>query len=348
MCTKDAAHQLHQDQADTPGGQQGLQRTAVEEPDHRALQHHTHQRGRHESDGNGSNQVPVKCTGEVTLEHTLHEVGGIGPNHHQLAVRHVDHTHQPIGDGQAQSHQQQDRAQADTAENHAQAFTPDQRAFDGFERGLNLCLDCSIGLHLQALAQEQLDVRAAAFAEVNSGLQAARLFAAGQECGGTGHFKLNLDLLIGFCGQRFVDDGQARLIGLFQQRLYRCCAHLVVRAGQTERGQRRFQRTPHHVVVDDVFRVVGQPHFGTGHGVVTLVVLDDEHLGTSDADGIVRQRLDKSRRAAIGRLHRQVQRHNTLFGFAHGNRLGLGRRQGVCRCSEPQQRRKDSGKPAVD
>ena len=41
--------------------------------------------------------------------------GGVGADHHQLAVGHVDHAHDAVGDGEAQRHQQQNRpdAQAD-------------------------------------------------------------------------------------------------------------------------------------------------------------------------------------------------------------------------------------------
>ena len=41
--------------------------------------------------------------------------GGVGADHHQLAVGHVDHAHDAVGDGEAQRHKQQNRpdAQAD-------------------------------------------------------------------------------------------------------------------------------------------------------------------------------------------------------------------------------------------
>jgi hypothetical protein len=101
--------QLHQDQADAPGGQQGLERPAVQPADHAALEHRADQRGQ-EAGRDGRHHVEVEgARGRYCLEQVLHQVGGIGADHHQLAVRHVDDAHQPVGDGQAQRHQQQDR-----------------------------------------------------------------------------------------------------------------------------------------------------------------------------------------------------------------------------------------------
>ena len=46
----------------------------------------------------------------------LHHEGGVGTEHDQLAMGHVDHTHDTEGDGQADGGQQQHRAQAEAEE----------------------------------------------------------------------------------------------------------------------------------------------------------------------------------------------------------------------------------------
>ena len=105
--TEKAAHQLLQHEADTPGGQQCLKRATIQKTDDTAFQGRPHQGRCHEGHRHRGHQIPVEIGGQVFLENTLHHVGGIGANHHQLAVGHVDHAHQPVGDGQAQRHQQQ-------------------------------------------------------------------------------------------------------------------------------------------------------------------------------------------------------------------------------------------------
>ncbi|MCY1165431.1 hypothetical protein D9M73_53370 [compost metagenome] len=113
-----------QHQADAPGGQQRFQRPAVQKAYHAALQHGAHECRRHKGHRHGSQQIPVKGSRQVFLEQALHHVGSVGANHHQFPVRHVDDAHQPVGDRQAQCHQQQNAAQADSAENRAQLVAP--------------------------------------------------------------------------------------------------------------------------------------------------------------------------------------------------------------------------------
>ena len=142
--TKDAAHQLHQHQRNAPGGQQRLQRTAVEETQHATLQHRAHQGRSHEGHRHSRQQVPVKKIGQIAAEYALHHKGGIGANHHQLAVGHVDHTHQAVGDGQPQRHQQQDGAQTHAGESNPKALAPGQLVFYFSQRTLEGCLDLVI------------------------------------------------------------------------------------------------------------------------------------------------------------------------------------------------------------
>ena len=47
---------------------------------------------------------------------SLHDVGGVGAEHHQLAVRHVDDAHDAERDGEADRDQHQHRAEAEAEE----------------------------------------------------------------------------------------------------------------------------------------------------------------------------------------------------------------------------------------
>ena len=51
----------------------------------------------------------------------LHHVGGVGAEHHQLAVRHVDDAHHAEGDGEADGREHQHRAQAQAEEQRLHA-----------------------------------------------------------------------------------------------------------------------------------------------------------------------------------------------------------------------------------
>src|SRR5690606_2221386 len=102
------AHRLPQDQADAEGGQQGFQRSAVEKTYDAALDGDAHQPGDQEGRGDGDQQAPLDEVGKQDLD----SPGGIGAEHDQLAVGHVDHAHDAEGNGQADGRQQQDGAQA--------------------------------------------------------------------------------------------------------------------------------------------------------------------------------------------------------------------------------------------
>ena len=58
---------------------------------------------------------------DVVRHQQLHDVGGVGAEHHQLAVRHVDDAHDAEGDGQADGDQHQHRAEAQAEEQRLDA-----------------------------------------------------------------------------------------------------------------------------------------------------------------------------------------------------------------------------------
>ena len=72
-------------------------------------------------------------------EQVLHDIGRIGADHDELAVRHVDDAHQPVGDREAERGEQQDRAERDAGEERCRsALAPREAAFDRAQALLRL------------------------------------------------------------------------------------------------------------------------------------------------------------------------------------------------------------------
>jgi hypothetical protein len=107
--TEDIAHQLLQQQAHAEGGQQGFQRPPVEESHDAAFDQHAEDSRDDEGRGYGHED---RCA-DVVRHQLLHHVNGVRAQHHQLAVRHVDHAHDAEGHRQANAGQHQHRAQAE-------------------------------------------------------------------------------------------------------------------------------------------------------------------------------------------------------------------------------------------
>ncbi len=61
--------------------------------------------------GSGDRQRPVEQAGERGADDVLHDEGGVGAEHHHLAMRHVDDAHDAEGDGEADRREQQHRAE---------------------------------------------------------------------------------------------------------------------------------------------------------------------------------------------------------------------------------------------
>ena len=107
-------------------------------PDHRALHDDANQRRDEEGGGHRGRQVPVDVIRKPGAEQALHGVGGIGADHQQFAMRHVDDAHDAIGDGQPECSQQQDATERQAGKDAAEVFGNRQPAVDG--------LDCGDGL----------------------------------------------------------------------------------------------------------------------------------------------------------------------------------------------------------
>ena len=72
----------------------------------------------------GGEQVEVKGLRQELSKQDLHAPGGVGADHHQFAMGHVDDAHQAVGDGQTERNQQQDGAQTGASEERAGDLTP--------------------------------------------------------------------------------------------------------------------------------------------------------------------------------------------------------------------------------
>ncbi|MPN26777.1 hypothetical protein SDC9_174202 [bioreactor metagenome] len=130
------------------------------------------------------------------MKRHLHHVGGVRANHDQLAMRHVDHTHQPVGDGQTQRRQQQHRSQADAAENLAQPLAPGQAVGDLGQGALQRLLHGRVLLVGQALVEQQLRVGRFLVRQRAHGMQTLLRVFAGQFAGRLGAFEQCLDFSV--------------------------------------------------------------------------------------------------------------------------------------------------------
>ena len=108
------AHRLLQDQRHAPGGEQRLERPAVEEADDAALDGDADQRRRPGRRAAAAiSQRPVEQAGARGADELLDDEGRVGAEHDHLAMRHVDDAHHAEGDGEADRGQQQHRAERD-------------------------------------------------------------------------------------------------------------------------------------------------------------------------------------------------------------------------------------------
>ena len=67
--------------------------------------------GDQEGERDGDRQRVVEQPGAAGADDLLHDEGGVGAEHHHLAVRHVDDAHHAEGDGEADGGEQQHRAE---------------------------------------------------------------------------------------------------------------------------------------------------------------------------------------------------------------------------------------------
>ena len=135
------ARALNQDQTDAPGGQHRLQRATVQKANDGGFQDQPKQGCGKERSGKGGQIIRIEpALREIQLKAFLHDEGRIGADHHQLAMRHVDDTHQAKHDREPEGHDEENGTQTDAAKQGFDRAGPDIPGFDPFDRsGGGLC-----------------------------------------------------------------------------------------------------------------------------------------------------------------------------------------------------------------
>jgi len=86
--------------AKAPGLEQRVQRPAVEETNDAALDQNADEARNHEGERNGDREANSRTAPDFGPDQLLHHEGRVGAEHDHLAVRHVDHAHDPERDGE--------------------------------------------------------------------------------------------------------------------------------------------------------------------------------------------------------------------------------------------------------
>src|SRR6202522_3608215 len=125
------AHRLLEDQRESPGGQQGLERSAVKEADDGAFDDDADAAPHHKRQRHGDHQGVVEQCRIVVADDFLHDKGNVGADHHHLAMRHVDDAHDAEGNGEADGGEQQHRAERKTVPGVLHRLPQCQAILDG-------------------------------------------------------------------------------------------------------------------------------------------------------------------------------------------------------------------------
>ncbi|MNL14179.1 hypothetical protein D3C87_1351090 [compost metagenome] len=233
-------------------------------------------------------QVPVERVGRIGAEQRLHHVGGVGADHQELPVRHVDDADQPIGDGQAQRGQQQHAAKAQAGKQVAEQLGATLLAthlVDGLLRG-----GAYIGIGLLELARfialhqrRQLlaDLRIAVLAEDADGFQprvARGVGALRQHGAGPDHVEPGAQAGVGLgLAGRF--HGFTRgILGLIGQGVDGLRAHRDVRRLQQQAARGAIDDGPQAVVQRERLEFIGlHGHRLAGDGIDGFAIVLAHH-----------------------------------------------------------------------
>ena len=181
----------------------------------------------------------------------LRQPGGIGAQHHQLAVRHVDHAHHPESDRQPDGGQNQHRSQRQPEE---QGFRPAQQlqaelgATQGFSGRLAHAGIAIIGRHPD---QRASNLRLHPPAQRLGGLGADGRVVAGQIGQRQRRRQQVLDPAVRFHRQSRPQRRRARRVGIAQEGFDRRLALLGIGAGESQTGQPILDQTAQPVVGGD-------------------------------------------------------------------------------------------------
>ena len=100
------AHGLLQHQREAPGRQQRFQRAAIEKADDAAFDQDADGPGDEKRQRHRDQQRVIEQAGIAGADDLLHHEGGVGADHHHLAMGHVDDAHDAEGDGKTDRRQQ--------------------------------------------------------------------------------------------------------------------------------------------------------------------------------------------------------------------------------------------------
>ncbi len=142
---EDDAHEVDQEKAHRPGGEQAHQRALVEMPQQRRFQRDADGRRDEEGGGDGEDQIPVEQSGRDAAQALLHQPGDIGADHDQLALGEVDDAHQPEDDGEADGGHEQDRGEAQAVIERRQHVADGDAALDLGDARIHRLPEAGIG-----------------------------------------------------------------------------------------------------------------------------------------------------------------------------------------------------------
>ncbi|MBA7700191.1 hypothetical protein ES703_108900 [subsurface metagenome] len=279
--TEGGAHRLLQHQRETPGGEQCLQRTAVEETDDAALDGDPDRAGDQKGERHRDQQRIVEQAGIGGADHLLHHEGGVGADHHHLAMRHVDDAHDTEGDGKTNGGEQQHRAERQAVPGVLHHRPHGEVALDRGDRARHR-LGHQRRLVGAGAGEQRHGFLVAARLDHSDGVELVRLRGVGleQQDGRTRLDEGGLGALVGLLRQRLVDGGERVLVMRLEDGL---------RGGNPLGGIRRHQGQAAERGIDGATQAVVEPDFGgavrqlvdgrTSRGIDDLVVgLFDEDL----------------------------------------------------------------------
>jgi len=113
---EDRAIGLLQDQAQPPGREQRVQWPLIEVSDQRPFDQHSERTGGDERQYHRQKEVSAEQAREIGFKGRRGQIGDVGAEDHELAMRHVDDAHLAKDDGKAERHQYVDGKQDQASE----------------------------------------------------------------------------------------------------------------------------------------------------------------------------------------------------------------------------------------
>ena len=110
--SEDASKRLLHDEAQAPGGEQGIEWSSIEKANHAPLDERSGGRRHDEGDHDGENKIVRRERGEFVVRDLGAEVHHVGSERHKLTVGEIDDTHLAKDDGQTEGHKQENTEEA--------------------------------------------------------------------------------------------------------------------------------------------------------------------------------------------------------------------------------------------